>query len=593
MGTQFGLVAGLVALFASQARVTGQELTPVPGQPAATRDPLIAERYRRIDAAADGWQSEVFQDAANAQLGALGKWIGHPHDVDLAHAATFASPRYSARALFAPKGETAWSDRSTTVVRGTPSDAIYSGVDGFLRSAKELADAFDGAQDFYSKFKITGVELGAHESKTTAYALFQGRLASGVRQENSIWVCRWSTSDDGAPPLLLSVEISDCEEARGAAGGATYFRDETESVLGATAAWRDQLRYGIDHFAARIDRSLGISIIGQEGIALGDVDGDGLDDLYVCQSGGLPNRLFLHQRDGTLVDVSHEAGVDWLDSSRGALFADFDNDGDEDLVVSVGDSLVFMKNDGKGHFEVAARVPAPANVSMAAADVDGDGDLDLYVCGYMLPDSKDRVPIPYDDANNGFPNLYLRNDGNFQFVDATKESGLDRNNRRYSLACSFEDFDDDGDPDLYVANDFGRNNLYRNDHGKFVDVAAAAGVEDIGASMGVTWGDYDQDGRFDLYVSDMFSSAGERVTGQPRFMPDADALTIAKYKRHARGNALFHNEGNGIFRETSDESNTTMGRWAWGALWIDANNDGRPDIFVPNGFVTEEDPVDL
>ena len=118
-----------------------------------------------------------------------------------------------------------------------------------------------------------------------------------------------------------------------------------------------------------------------------------------------------------------------------------------------------------------------------ATDFDGDGDVDLYGCKYGSPNR--NPPLPYHDANNGTPNLMLRNDGYWRFTDVTREVGLDENNLRYSFAASWVDYDNDGDPDLYVANDFGRNNLYRNDGGQFTDVAGDAGVEDISAGMSV------------------------------------------------------------------------------------------------------------
>lgn len=201
--------------------------------------------------------------------------------------------------------------------------------------------------------------------------------------------------------------------------------------------------------------------------------------------------------------------------------------------------------------------------------------------------------MPYHDANNGRANVFLRNEGDGKFSDITRESGLDVNNRRYSFAASWEDYDNDGDLDLYVANDFGRNNLYRNDAGSFVDVAAEAGVEDISAGMSVSWGDYNNDGWMDLYVANMFSSAGNRVTYQRRFKSAADALTTSQFRRHARGNSLFENAGDGTFRDVSVQANVTMGRWAWGSNFIDINNDSYEDLVVANGFITHEDTGDL
>jgi hypothetical protein len=147
-----------------------------------------------------------------------------------------------------------------------------------------------------------------------------------------------------------------------------------------------------------------------------------------------------------------------------------------------------------------------------------------------------------------------------------------------------------------VANDFGRNNLFRNDTPAggapaFVDVAAELGVEDMAAGMGVTWADVDHDARPDLYVGNMFSSAGGRITYQRRFREGAGEDTPS-FRRHARGNTLFLNGADG-FEDVSEQAGVTMGRWSWGALFTDFENDGWPDLVVPNGFVTGPDTLDL
>ncbi len=160
------------------------------------------------------------------------------------------------------------------------------------------------------------------------------------------------------------------------------------------------------------------------------------------------------------------------------------------------------------------------------------------------------------------------------------------------LPCSTLGWND-GDQDLYVANDYGRNNLYRNENGHFSDVAQDAGVEDISAGMSVSWGDYNHDGQMDLYVSNMWSSAGKRITYQRKFQPGTTDRTRSDFQRHARGNSLFMNRGDGTFRDVSVESDVTMGRWAWGSRFIDLNNDGREDLLVTNGFITQEDTRDL
>ena len=182
---------------------------------------------------------------------------------------------------------------------------------------------------------------------------------------------------------------------------------------------------------------------------------------------------------------------------------------------------------------------------------------------------------------------------NWRFSYVTKAAGLDENNRRFSYAASWEDFDNDGDLDVYVANDFGRNNLYRNDNGKFTDVAKEAGVEDVSAGMSITWGDYNNDGWMDIYVSNMFSSAGNRIAYQGKFQSGAGDETKKLFQRHARGNSLFENAKDGTFRDVSVDAGVTMGRWAWGSRFLDINNDGWQDILVANGFLTQGKSDDL
>jgi hypothetical protein len=328
-----------------------------------------------------------------------------------------------------------------------------------------------------------------------------------------------------------------------------------------------------------------------------------LDDIYLCQPGGLPNRLFIQQSDGTAKDTSAAAGVDWWDQSFASLLVDLDNDGDRDLVVGTIKGMIFMANDGSGKFSVVASKLNPTGpiYSLCAADFDGDGDLDVYGCCYapdqdQLKGSILARPVPFHDANNGARNALFRNEGNWQFRNVTTKVGLDVNNTRFSYAASWEDYDNDGDQDLYVANDYGRNNLYRNDGGRFVDVAAELGVEDSASGMSVSWGDYNNDGWMDVYIGNMWSSAGNRITNQPAFQSGANRKTRDGFRRFARGNSLFQNAGvadSNKFQDVSLPAGVALGRWAWASKFVDINNDGWQDIYIVNGFLTQENSSDL
>ena len=321
--------------------------------------------------------------------------------------------------------------------------------------------------------------------------------------------------------------------------------------------------------------------------------------------GAFRTRLLIHQADGTVRDASIESGADILDFCRSALLIDLDNDGDQDFAIGLAWKLFLMENDGKGHFTPRGSFRSEGQVnSMAAADYDNDGDLDIYVCGrdasgaIKAEQGALGIPMPYYDANNGGPNTLFQNDGDFIFIDVTKAVGMDVNNQRFSLACAWEDFDNDGDQDIYVANDFGRKNLFRNDEiepGRhvFVDIAKQAKVLDIGPGMSAAWGDYNNDGHPDLYVANMWSNAGNRITLQKQFLPGADKTTRAQARRHARGNSVYFNAGDGTFFDKTQSSGANMARWAWSSNFIDLDNDGRQDLVVANGMITAGDSGDL
>ncbi|HEY8549077.1 MAG TPA: FG-GAP-like repeat-containing protein [Vicinamibacterales bacterium] len=384
---------------------------------------------------------------------------------------------------------------------------------------------------------------------------------------------------------------------------APVFSEITQGSFGTIESFRRQLSVPLDEWMAALDAVLTRDSNGHHGVSVGDADGDGLEDLYVAQPSGLPNRLYRARGDGTFEDITERAGVGVLDDTASALFADVDNDGDQDLVLSTGLQPLLFTNDGRGRFAPVAdafRFAQPLQgvlTSMSMADFDRDGFLDLYLCVYSYffgaGEDKAGTPAPYHDARNGPPGVLFRNDGRGRFIDVTKETGLDAGNDRYHFAAAWADYDADGWPDLLVVNDFGTNNLYRNRGAQggtvtFDDVAEAAGVLDHGAGMSAAFFDYDNDGLLDIYTGNMWSASGQRVTASPAFMPDAPEEIRALYRRHARGNALFRNLGNGRFEDRTLEARAAMGRWAWSSDTIDFDSDGWEDLYVVNGMLTRE-----
>ena len=199
-----------------------------------------------------------------------------------------------------------------------------------------------------------------------------------------------------------------------------------------------------------MDWRFGTQIAGPHGLAIADVNGDGLDDVFFCETGGLPNRLFVQMPDGTAEDRSADSGLDFLEPTQSALFVDLDNDSDQDAVLASGRFVLFLQNDGAGRFtQRAIHSTSSMARSMAVADFDADNDLDIYVCGYFPRESVGEgvglgVPCgPDHDANNGVANYLLANQGDWTFADVTQAVGLDINNRRFSFAAAWEDYDND------------------------------------------------------------------------------------------------------------------------------------------------------
>ncbi len=597
-GRASGEAAGEEADSGSAERGEGIREIPLLGN--ARFDGELSEELGLADPMTGGWESEALSAQVGVQLRALGAWLARPGPETWTGVEAWIDPGFTGDRLSGAGWEEVYRAAPLAVRRG--SGVRCEGAPGPEQLQEAGASLDQGVAAVRIErdphFKIVQADVEGEYFMTRVLFELEEVLPGGRRQHNAMWTCRWRPEKDSISLTLCELRVISREEVEAAGGSGPLFVDCTEEALGGNACFQEQLMYGIDHWRSRVDWRFGLEVTGPHGLAVGDVNGDGLDDFYLCEAGGLPNRLFVQEPGGRFTEAAARAGLDFLEPAHSALLADFDGDGDDDLVFASGRYLLVFENLGGLRFERRHLHQSDSVArSLAAADYDLDGDLDLYVCGYFSR-SGDSVglgrPVPYHDAENGVRSFLLRNDSGWAWKDVTGEVGLEQNNRRFSYAAAWEDYDGDGDPDLYVANDFGRNNLYRNDGGTFVDAAASAGVEDISAGMSVSWGDYDADGRPDLYVGNMFSSAGNRIAYQRNYREGDAGEVLGSHRRHARGNTLFRNRGDGAFEDAGIEAGASVGRWAWGSNFVDLNGDGRDDLYVANGMVTGlSDPADL
>jgi len=453
-------------------------------------------------------------------------------------------------------------------------------------------------------FEITRLTPAASQpaSLDTEIRYIIAGAKSGASREERIAICkvRWSKPKTNSTGWIA--EQWQVVEESVAQANSPLFLDVTPAFLANCASYKNQLGYGSDYWRTVLDGASGIDVYGNNGIAAGDFDNDGFDDLYVCQPSGLPNRLYRNRGDGTFEDVTEKSGVAVLDATSCALFADFENRGLQDLLVVCDSGPLLFINQGNGKFEHKpgafsfAKPPLGTFTHAALADYDQDGRLDVYFClyTYYLGLDQYHYPSPYFDARNGPPNFLFHNEGNWNFIDRTAASGLGAENDRFSFACAWGDANGDGAPDLYVANDFGRSNLYRNNgDGTFSATSDQSGANDAGAGMSACWLDAENSGNQDIYVSNMWSAAGLRISDQPPFHPDDPAGIKSLYRHHARGNSFYKNLGNGHFENAAARAGLEIGRWGWSSDSWDFDHDGFADIYVTNGYISGTAPQEV
>ncbi len=350
------------------------------------------------------------------------------------------------------------------------------------------------------------------------------------------------------------------------------------------------------HVNGASDRKFYLETMGS-GATFLDYDNDGDLDLYIVNGALLPgfetatppmNVLYQNDGNGRFSDVTAVAGVGDTGYGMGCIAADYDNDSDADLyVTNFGENLLY-RNNGDGTFTDATAHAGVGNgekwsSSCAFVDYDHDGNLDLYVVNYLDYDiAKDRDwygprgrriysnPQVYE----GVSDTLYKNNGDGTFTDVTRQAGVYNSNGK-GLGVTCGDYDNDGIPDIYVANDTTPNFLYRNvGDGRFVDIGPFAGAayNEHGVAeggMGVDFGDYNNDGTLDIFVTNFSNET----------------------------NTLYHNTADGAlidFTNIAGLGEVSFLKLAFGTKFFDANNDGTLDLFVANGhlYPTESDALE-
>ena len=316
-------------------------------------------------------------------------------------------------------------------------------------------------------------------------------------------------------------------------------------------------------------------------VSVADFDGDGRPDLYFTNSRfGEPNALYHNKGDGTFDEVAATAGLADLNRpgegvSMGAVWGDFDNDAREDvLVYRYGYLALFRNVDGQRFEDVTAQAGLRRWVNSNGAiwlDYDRDGLLDLYVTAYFRNDidlwhlaTTKIMHNSFEFATNGGKNLLFHNLGGGKFEDVTDKMGV--GSTRWSLAAASADFNGDGWPDIYLANDYGPEELYLNDRGRSFKLTTAGLESESKSGMSATLGDAFNRGRLDAFVTNI-SERG--------YLFQNNNLRLNQMAETGR----FRNVAEGAIADAG---------WAWGAQFGDLNNDGANELFVANGFISAD-----
>lgn len=317
-----------------------------------------------------------------------------------------------------------------------------------------------------------------------------------------------------------------------------------------------------------------------------DLDGDGLNEII---AGGC-NLIYKNQGDGKYTKKDFLLNPIVRPAEAG-LLADMNGDGNVDFIGgnSVDGSLLLFLGDKKGFNKAPIKFnipPLQGLHALSAADIDGDNDLDLFVGQWKAPYIGGSMPTPYYDANDGYPDYLLRNDGNNIFIDITDQSGLAKKRDRRTFSASLVDLNFDTHPDLVVVADFSGLDFYINDgKGNFTDKTADFGDEKYAFGMSHTFGDWDGDGIQDLCLVGMSSTTARRLDGLGITKPGYEKYSLMRAPM-TYGNRLYTRDSKGNFTQPKFTASAARSGWSWGCTATDFDLDGDTDLYVVNGHIS-------
>jgi FG-GAP-like repeat len=557
-------------------------------------------------------EAEKFAATGQAAIALLGEYQAGMGRLDVGQVLACYDPAY------ANEREGYWQERLRSDRDGVRVyDWYLDGARPFTRDdvAGQLAHYFAGKRSVEeSKFKLNAVEAIPRRGEAVVRAILwlRGTTTAGHAFECHSLFRLWLRTVDGA----WKIHKQELVHGETVTGDRTGFTDVTASA-GITFRARHNPLWQTPEWQPKM---FGIIKYGSAGVTAVDFDNDGWYDIFFCD--GQHPRLYRNNGDGTFTDATAQVGLpDEVCGCNVAIFADFNNDGYKDLFIGVGTgpNRLYRNDgpdkDGRFHFTdltEGAGLGGHWVTVAAAADYDNDGKIDLYLGRYLDP--RRNLPTTLFYTRNGEGNTLLKNEGNFRFRDVTAEAGVREGG--LTLGVAWGDFDNDGYQDLFVANDFGRNALLRNNgDGTFTDVSKETGALDFGFSMSATFGDVNNDGHLDIYASKVHS--GQRWYGQA---PTMHKYLLTSYRqgtlsedlslyrelyglvgaewhvfgdRTVRGNSLLLNDGHGRFRDVAEETRSNPFGWYWGAAVFDYDNDGLQDIYAVNGWITGRTDEDL